>query len=63
MNNYEHLVHQRCKVDGSGEEVWVLGLQYHLPTPRFPEGRIWAHVDGDKISRGTVIPADQLQLS
>jgi hypothetical protein len=62
-NNYQHLTNQRCLITETGEEVVVLGLFYNLPTPRFPEGRIWAHIDGDGIVRGTTVPADQLELA
>ena len=60
--NYENLLHQKCKMKDTGKEVWVLSLWRHHPTSRHPEGRIWAHIDGDGIQRGTEVPAEWLEL-
>lgn len=55
--SYDHLVHQRCQVTATGEEVWVLGLMVN------PDGTILAHIDGTNIPRGTVVKADKLELA
>jgi hypothetical protein len=62
MDNYMRLVHKRCKIKGTNDEVVVVCLHHTFPSRSFPEGRVWAYIEGESVERGARVLADRLEL-